>query len=86
MDGPVTPNEVPVKNPFLALNAHAATLLERADTFLVRVDTGRRPTTGVVFAVEAERALIVTAAHALPAREGLAVARGDAEQIGRAHV
>ena len=65
-----------MKNPFHALNTFSATLIERADTWLVRVDTGRRPTSGVVYAVDAERALVVTAAHTLPSREGLSVARG----------
>lgn len=66
------------KNPFVALNLHLAKLVAGAESWLVRVESGRRRTTGVVYAVKEGEALIVTAAHILAGDDTLQVAVGDA--------
>ena len=65
------------KNPFAALNTHLAKLVAGAESWLVRVESGRRRTTGVVYAVKDGEALIVTAAHILAGDDTVQVATGE---------
>ncbi len=65
------------KNPFASLNTHLARLVADADAWLVRVEAGRRRTTGIVYRIDGDEALIATVAHVLAGDDALSVARGD---------
>ena len=65
------------KNPLAALNTFLAQLVAGAESWLVRVETGRRRTTGVVYRVAEGEALILTAAHILAGDDTVQIATGD---------
>ncbi len=65
------------KNPFSALNTHLARLVSEADAYLVRVEAGRRRTTGVVYRIDGDEALVATVAHVLAGDDTLRIGRGD---------
>jgi len=70
-----------VKSPFANLNTHLAQLVADADRWLVRVEAGRRRTTGVVYRIEGDEALIATVAHVFGGDDALSVAHGDSPGV-----